>query len=222
MRGIAKCGVCAEDDWPFDVNAINDQPVDEAFDKAEPHTINSFYRLDPDRPDKDNHKLTEQEKDRLGAAVLDNLSKCLAKQYPVVFEFWYYLPIRESFDESQKPFMLKDVWELGEPKFPRHTFSQDLPDELRIKNKAGDLVSPAHTVLAIGYDDEKQAVRIQNSLGPSWGGNGTFWMPYSWITDFVATNGFWTIRLTTISSDTSPKKWEDVHREILGTVTHIN
>jgi C1A family cysteine protease len=217
MRGIAKCGVCSEDDWPFDVNAINDQPSDEAVKKAAPHTINTFYRLDPDRPDEDKHNLTGQDKDKVGTLVLDNLKKCPAEQYPVVFGLWYYLPIQDSFDQSQTPFVLKDVWVLSKPKFPRHTFPQDLPEELRIKNKAGDFVSPGHTILAIGYDDEKQAVLIQNSLGPTWGGNGTFWMPYSWITDFAATNDFWTIRSSISSPDTSPKKWDEIHREILST-----
>jgi C1A family cysteine protease len=215
MKGIAKCGVCSEEDWPFDVDAVNDKPSVEAIGKATSHTINAFYRLDPTRPDADDHKLSTDEKDKIGAALLDNLRKCLAEQYPVVFGFWYYLPIRESFDDSQKPFVLKDVWSLADKKFPRHTFPGDLPNELRIKNKAGNPVSPGHTVLGIGYDDEKQAVLIQNSLGSSWGGDGTFWMPYSWITDYAATNDFWTIRVNTVPSEVQPKNWEEVHREIL-------
>lgn len=113
--------------------------------------------------------------------------------------------------------MLKDVWALEEKKFPRHTLIECLPKELRVKDKDGDIVAPGHAVLAIGYDDEKQAVLIQNSRGPTWGGTGTFWMPYSWITDYGATVDFWTFRLKTTTPDQAPKRWEDVHKEILGT-----
>ncbi|PMD19913.1 hypothetical protein NA56DRAFT_190526 [Hyaloscypha hepaticicola] len=218
MNGIAKCGVCSEEDWPFDLDAINDRPSDEAIGKVVPHTIKAFYCLDPDRPERNNHTLTVQDKDKLGAVVLDNLRNCLAKQYRVVFGFWYYLPVRDSFNESQIPFVRKDVWAITEPIYPRHTFSSNLPPELRIRNKSGEVGRPGYNILAIGYDDVKQAVLIQNSLGPSWSGNGTFWMPYAWITDFAATSDFWTIRSSNILIDTTSKKWEDVYREILGTM----
>lgn len=216
MMGIAKCGVCDEKDWPFDTNNINTRPSDEIFAKAKPHKINAYYRLDPQRPDHDDKKLSTEDKDKIGAAVLDNLKHCLTEGYPVVFGFFYYLPAHDSYDETQTPFVLKDVWSLKDKPFPRHTHTQDLPIELRIKNKAGNPVSPGHTVLAIGYDDEKQAVLIQNSLGSTWGGNGTFWMPFSWITDCGATTDFWTIRMTTASEDAPPPKWQDVHQQILG------
>jgi hypothetical protein len=164
MNGIAKCGVCSEEDWPFDLDAIIDRPSDEAIGKVVPHTIKAFYCLDSDRPERNNHTLTVQDKDKLGAVVLDNLRNCLAKQYRVVFGFWYYLPVRDSFNESQIPFVRKDVWAITEPNYPRHTFSSNLPLELRIRNKSGEVVRPGYTILAIGYDDVKQAVLIQNSL----------------------------------------------------------
>ena len=36
-----------------------------------------------------------------------------------------------------------------------------------------------HAVVAVGYDDGKKKLKIQNSWGPSWGQNGRFWMPYA-------------------------------------------
>jgi len=218
MRGIAKYGVCTEDDWPFDVNTVNTMPSRQAIKKAKSHinSIEYYYRLDPLRRKYDADKLSVEEKEKIGAVVLGNLKSCLAEQYPVIFGLWYYLPARESFDESQTPFVLKDMWNLPDKKFPRHTLTRNLPEGLRIKSKNGGFMSPSHTVLAIGYDDEKQSVLIQNSRGPTWGGgSGTFWMPYSWITDYGATGDFWTIRLTGPTVNL-PQTSEVVHQEIVG------
>lgn len=212
MISLAKCGVCSEQDWPFDISQKNIKPSEEAFERAKSYKITAYYRLDPQRPDRYDENFSMEDKEKVGAAVLNNLKKCLTEGYPVVFSFWYYLPIRESYDESQTPFVLKDVWAL---KFPRHCLVECLPSELRIRNKAGNIVAPGHAGLAIGYDDQKQAVLVQNSRGPSWGGNGTFWMPYSWVTDYGATVDFWTVRSTVNDTCQVPKLWEEVHKDIL-------
>ena len=81
------------------------------------------------------------------------------------------------FDEAEKPFVLKDVWNMPDSDFPRHTFPEDLPDNLRIKDAEGNFEKPGHSVLAIGYDENRQQVLVQNSWGKEWGGIGTFWMP---------------------------------------------
>lgn len=211
MRGIATCGACTEADWPFDVNHINTKPPQTAFDLAARSKINYFYRLDPDRPTNDKDHLSTAQKDALGATVLENLKKCLTEQYPVVFGFWYYMHPAEAYDQEHKPAVLRDVW--AEKGFPRHCFPDQLPEDLKLRNDYGDVVSPGHTVLAIGYDEDRRQVLIQNSRGSSWGGNGTFWMPYSWITDYAATNDFWTIRADAING---AKKWEEAHEEALG------
>jgi C1A family cysteine protease len=232
VKGIAKVGACSEDDWPWKVEKINDKPVDEAVNKARPHRITSYFRLDPDRPDEDDKKLTTEQKDMIGTKLLENLRKCLAEGFPVAFGFWYYLKDEEMFDESQNPFVLNDPWKSNK-KFPRNTFPKDLPENMHFfgKNDDGSWSCPGHSVLAIGYDDNRQQVLCQNSWGPKWGGrdsngkdngNGTFWMPYSWITDFAASNDFWTIRTTHTAPDGTPSKssrmlWQDVHQEILGT-----
>ena len=36
-----------------------------------------------------------------------------------------------------------------------------------------------HEVLVIGYDDSKQAFKVRNSWGPSWGASGNFWFRFS-------------------------------------------
>ena len=40
-----------------------------------------------------------------------------------------------------------------------------------------------HAILAIGYSDETQTIEILNSHGASFGKEGTFLMPYSYIKD---------------------------------------
>ena len=236
IKGIAKVGACSEADCPFvdfagirrDLEAklekeavddaakkeiekvVNTKPSDIAFGNAEPHTITSYYRLDPDRPDQDDHTLTTAQKNQIGISLLENLRKCLTEGFPVTFGFWYYLQDKEDvmFDTTEKPFVLKDVWDLGANSFPRHTFPWDLPGERQNKHP------PGHTVLAIGYDDKRRQVLVQNSWGAKWSGDGTFWMPYAWITDFAASNDFWTIRTET-APDQAPKLWDKVHQEIL-------
>ena len=55
-------------------------------------------------------------------------------------------------------------------------------------------VRGGHAVLAVGYDDSKQAVLIRNSWGKDWGIKGYFWMPYAYISTEDYCNDFWTIR----------------------------
>lgn len=39
-----------------------------------------------------------------------------------------------------------------------------------------------HAIAVIGYDDSKQAFKVQNSWGTSWGQQGYFWISYSFFT----------------------------------------
>lgn len=57
----------------------------------------------------------------------------------------------------------------------------------------------AHSVLAIGYDDEKRRILCQNSWGP--GKTDMFYMGYEWILDFDATADFWMLRLVAQDGD---------------------
>ena len=42
-------------------------------------------------------------------------------------------------------------------------------------------VEGGHSVLIVGYDDEKEAFLIQNSWGESWGDKGFGWLPYQYF-----------------------------------------
>jgi C1A family cysteine protease len=47
---------------------------------------------------------------------------------------------------------------------------------------SGERFSGGHAVLAVGYDDKKQAFLVKNSWGQGWGQAGYFWMPYTFFT----------------------------------------
>lgn len=50
--------------------------------------------------------------------------------------------------------------------------------------KAGALLG-GHAMVLVGYDDAKNAFRVQNSWGAAWGGSGTGWIDYDWFQKLV-------------------------------------
>ena len=99
---------------------------------------------------------------------LNQLKGCLAAGFPFVFGFTVY----ESF-ESQA------VAETGVVPMPG-------PNEQ---------VLGGHAVLAVGYDDSQQRFLVRNSWNTTWGMQGYFTIPYSYLTDQNLAADFWTIRL---------------------------
>ncbi len=101
---------------------------------------------------------------------LRNLKNCLADGHPVVFGFKmfhnFYVPPTGKWKDGMMP-------APGGP---------------------GDYWDGGHAVMAVGYDDRKQAVLVRNSWSARWGMRGYFWMPYKLISDSGFTHDFWTIR----------------------------
>ena len=95
------------------------------------------------------------------------IKSCIAQGYPVVFGFTVY----ESF-ESQKT---------------AKTGIVSMPTE-------SDVLVGGHAVLAVGYDDEKKLVIVQNSWGRAWGDEGYFYLPYDYMFSPSLANDMWTIR----------------------------
>ncbi|KAL8743713.1 MAG: hypothetical protein Q9190_003960 [Brigantiaea leucoxantha] len=202
---------------------VNKKPSATAFANAKAHKIIAYYRLDPDRPDEQDLSLTGPDKDKIGSFLLENLRHCLSEGFPVAFGFWFYLYIygSECWQQSNtEPWTLKDPWnnkldEFHGQRIPRHTFPEDLPKDLRTRNKRDKIVTDGHSVLAVGYDDAKEAVLVQNSWGPTWSKDGLFWMPYAWITDFAATHDFWTIRVIKQDVERNPPvNWKRIQEKI--------
>jgi C1A family cysteine protease len=99
--------------------------------------------------------------------LLQHLKHCLAEGYPFIFGFNTYA----SFEPGK--------WKGG---------------TMPIPNVKTEAPKGGHAVMAIGYDDKRQAFLIRNSWGPKWGTNGNFYMPYKLITDPKFTHDFWTVR----------------------------
>lgn len=100
--------------------------------------------------------------------TLRDIKECLSDGYPVVFGFTIF-----------ESFMSGDVSKTGIMSMPR-------PNE----EKNG-----GHAIMAVGYDDSKEAFIIRNSWGTGWGLNGYFYMPYGYITEPELSADFWTIRI---------------------------
>lgn len=47
--------------------------------------------------------------------------------------------------------------------------------------KSGERLAGGHAIVAEGYDDGKQAVRVANSWGAAWGDKGYGWLPYQYF-----------------------------------------
>ena len=99
---------------------------------------------------------------------LNILKGCLGEGYPFVYGFTVY-----------ESFMTQEVANTGIMPMPA----------------AAEKVAGGHAVMAVGYDDAKQAFLVRNSWGKGWGIKGYFWMPYAYITNSNLCDDFWTIRL---------------------------
>lgn len=99
---------------------------------------------------------------------LNILKGCLGEGYPFVYGFTVY-----------ESFMTQEVANTGIMPIP----------------SAAEKVAGGHAVMAVGYDDAKQAFLVRNSWGKGWGIKGYFWMPYAYITNSNLCDDFWTIRL---------------------------
>jgi len=99
---------------------------------------------------------------------LTAIKGCLAEGYPFVFGFTVYTS-----------FMSQKVASTGIMPMPK---------------LATEHVVGGHAVVAVGYDDTRQAVLVRNSWNTTWGIKGYFWMPYAYISNSQFCSDLWTIR----------------------------
>jgi C1A family cysteine protease len=98
----------------------------------------------------------------------NQMKGCLASGFPFVLGFTVY----ESFESQQ-------VSTTGHAPMPA-------PSEK---------VIGGHAVVAVGYDDSNQWFILRNSWGSTWGLQGYFTLPYTYLLDQNLASDFWTIRL---------------------------
>jgi C1A family cysteine protease len=58
-----------------------------------------------------------------------------------------------------------------------------------------DYLVGGHAVVAIGYFDKTERIKVRNSWGRNWGDSGDFYMPYDYISNNYLADDFWTIDL---------------------------
>lgn len=92
---------------------------------------------------------------------------CIAEGYPTVGGF----SVPQSIDSDE-------TTETGKVAYP----------------KTGEDFVGGHAVLFVGYDDSTKLLTFQNSWGTDWGDKGFGYLPYDYVTNYLA-NDFWTIRL---------------------------
>lgn len=132
-----------------------------------PYDISKFT-VKPPKKDYDEAKKCQIKSYQRLINSLSQLKGCLAEGFPFVFGFTVY-----------DSFMTNEVAKTGIMPMP----------------KTGEHTRGGHAVMAVGYDDSKNAFIIRNSWGTNWGIKGYFYMPYAYISNPNLCDDFWTIRL---------------------------
>lgn len=148
------------------IKSLNDKGV--CPEKEWPYIEEKFTDTPPKKCYTDALKCAIKSYQRLTNTNLSQLQGCLSEGYPFVFGFTVY----ESFESEA-------VAKTGVMPMP----------------EAKEKVLGGHAVLAVGYDNTKQAAIVRNSWGNSWGDKGYFYMPYAYITNSNLCDDFWTIRI---------------------------
>jgi C1A family cysteine protease len=99
---------------------------------------------------------------------LRQLKGCLAEGRPFIFGFTAYQSLES----------------------PRNTRSGQIPLPSPVESPVG-----GHTVLAVGYDDNRHAFMFQNSWGERWGEHGFGYIPYAYLLDPGLAGDFWVMGL---------------------------
>ncbi|MBD2438105.1 C1 family peptidase [Nostoc sp. FACHB-110] len=100
--------------------------------------------------------------------LLINIKACLASELPAMFGFSTYSSILDQ-----------KVIKTGEIPYPRQ----------------GEKTLGGHAVVAVGYDDCKQALLIRNCWGKDWGDDGYGWLPYDYVLNGLAID-WWSLLKT--------------------------
>lgn len=103
---------------------------------------------------------------RIDDGDLETMKQTLAAGYVIGFGF-----------EVHSNFMSQEMATTGELHKPGPT----------------DAVEGGHAVVLVGYDDVKQAFKVRNSWGKTWGQKGYFWMSYDYVADTSLCNDFWVV-----------------------------
>lgn len=158
MAAMALFGIPPEEYWPYltDPLIFDEEPTAFCYSFAQNYQAISYHRLDPPNTTRE--------------VLLNRIKKNLAAGVPSMFGFTVYSCITQAESSGEIPF--PTPWER---------------------------IWGGHAVVAIGYDDSKEientnlggekttgAFLIRNSWGTDWGDQGYGWLPYKYITEWLA------------------------------------
>jgi hypothetical protein len=131
------------------------------LEKDDPYIIQNFRNKPPeDKFIKGSQLPADLVKQIDPARMLEHTLDALANGYPVLFGFYVFPELEGDY--------IKQTGILTLP----------TPDERSLGG---------HAVVAIGYDQNKQMLKIRNSWGEMWGDHGHFWMPFEFYQKYAFT-----------------------------------
>lgn len=167
IRAMRIFGVPPESVWPYqpDTSKVFDQDPDSfCYAYAQNYQALKFFRLDRDLPE-DSPALTDAEKEQLNHKLLVQVKAFLAAGFPLMFGF----------------FFSGDTLNMGADRECVIPAEQSQPSRIEYEANQQSEVQRGHAVLAVGYDDYRKAILIQNSWGEAWGLGGYGWLPYDYV-----------------------------------------
>ena len=103
----------------------------------------------------------------------------------------YLVLFREVTAAKQKIFEVKKALMRGNPVLVEMAVNQEfkLLNNTKYWSPATVKSTQNQALIAVGYDEDRKAIELQNSMGTDWGNNGYIWISYE---DFgkLAQNGF--------------------------------
>ncbi|KAF5534770.1 hypothetical protein FPHYL_13352 [Fusarium phyllophilum] len=196
FNGINTFGLVSDGEFPWltqniptvgNVNVgVNDLPPEGLYSSAANTPLFAPARLDAPASPKVVSIETTAEYKAEARTTLFHVQQCLWEGFPVIFAFHYYWPNFRTVSPPE---------EGGYPTIRTPTHEEE------VKGPGPNF--PTHVGMIIAYENDGKATRVL--VKSMWGDNDIpyFWMPYDWILNFKATEGFWTLR---VSNATPPQR----------------
>lgn len=156
-------GVSPEEYWPYDVDAVNEEPPPFCYALAQSNRAMKFFSLDPPDISVDD--------------LLSSIKAFLAAGFPSMFGFAVYdFSIAQAERTGEIPYPTEEDWIDG----GHAVVAAGYDDDKKIRND-----DP-------GGLETTGALLIRNSWGTEWGDHGYGWLPYKYVLTQLAVD-WWTL-----------------------------
>ncbi|KIL84634.1 hypothetical protein FAVG1_12161 [Fusarium avenaceum] len=174
LKALGTFGVVPEDDCPWRSPSEKPYPRRLNYINAAKTPSLNIFRLDYDMTE----GVTEPDVQRaIGTQTLYRVRQSLSHGSLVMFAFHFYWPTLQTTAPASKDGGFPTIEKIHQSR--------------RGVGPSGEKLS--RVVLAIDNDQVNRRLLIMSNCGDS---VPYFWMPYEWVLDFGATEGFWTISLS--------------------------